>query len=162
MGWLSRLLHGRSWQEMKGLRLADPQWRLTGLDEPARFFASLSLLVPADAYLFFEGGSHPAPLRELIAGHSVALPHRPALGTIWPATPYFSVPATASLLEALAVGSASLPYPEVCHHLHVFAGERVLVSGYDAFGDPFFVAGEVPEARVAAFCDAAGGIYERI
>ena len=37
----------------------------------------------------------------------------------------------------------------------------MLVSGYDAFSDPFYVSGTVSEQNVREFCDLAGCTYER-
>jgi hypothetical protein len=162
MAWLARLLNARSRREMEGLVLAEHRWQIVGSEDPARLFASLVHLVPAAAYLFLEGGSHPPKLRGWLEAHDAAIVPRPALGTIWPAAPFFSVSIVPGPLDELAELTKSLASPEVCDHLHVVAGERMLVSGYDAFSDPFYVSGTVPEQNVREFCDLAGCTYERL
>ena len=159
MGWLSRLFGGRSRQELEGLELADRSWQLIGLTEPARAFQGLLQLDAPGTFLFLEGGQQPLELRHFLEAHSVTPASRPALGTIWPAASYVSVPLTAEVLEELVHLTEGLPYAQVCCHLHVFTEDKVLVSGHDAFSDPFYVSGEVPEQRLKEFCKAAGCTY---
>jgi hypothetical protein len=145
---------------MKGLVLDHPRWKVSGCTDPSRFFKALVLLVPSEAVIMLEGGVHPPLLRALLEEQNTLVHPRPALGTLWPAAPCFCVPATAEILERLAALSQSLPYPEVCEHLHVFTGERVLLSGYDAFADPFYLAGDLPEGAVRSFCTDAQCSYQ--
>jgi hypothetical protein len=108
-----------------------------------------------------EGGAYPRPVRAFLTSHSIDASPRPALGTYWPANPYFCIPIRSQVLQELAALTEALPSPEVCDHLHVFAGERVVLSGYDAFSDPFYVSGDVPEDALQRFCDDAGCRYQR-
>ena len=160
MSWLRRLLNARSRQEMAGLVLADPRWEVVGLTSPSRLFQALPQLIPADSLLFLEGGEHPPELQTFLEGQNVDVAPRPALGTLWPATPYFSIRGRPEVLHELASLVAPLPYPQVCHHLHVFLADRVLLSGHDAFSNPFYVSGDVPEARLKEFCATAGCAYQ--
>jgi hypothetical protein len=160
MGWLQRFLNARPRREMDGLRLLDPQWQVAGVTDPERFFSALLRLVSPDALLFLEGGAHPPRLRTFLEAQNVTVKHRPALGTMWPAAPYFCVRARPEVVEELVALVSSLAYPEVCEHLHVLMGDRVLVSGYDAFSDPFYVSGNVPEQKLQDFCATAGCSYK--
>jgi hypothetical protein len=145
---------------MHGLVLANPRWELLGCEDPSRFFSSLRHLAPEGAFLLVEGGAHSPPLRALLEQHRVSVEPRPALGTLWPAAPYFCVPTTEEVLERLARVTASCSYPEVCYHLHVFAGDRVLLSGYDAFSDPFYVSSDISEDAIKNFCADAACRYQ--
>jgi hypothetical protein len=157
--WLRRVINARSLQEMKGLVLDNPRWEVIGCTDPSRFFRALILLAPSDAIVMLEGGGHPTALRAFLEEQSTTADPRPALGTVWPAAPYFCVPARAEVLERLATLSQALPYREVCDHLHVFTGERVLLPGYDAFELPFYLAGDLPEDAVRSFCADAECSY---
>ncbi len=145
---------------MTGLVLEEPRWQVKGLKDPASFFASLQLLVPAGAYLFLEGGSHPAELRRWLEVHNVEIAPHPALGTVWPASRFYSVSLASETPMELAELTKDAARPEVCHHLHVYAGGQVLVSGYDAFSDPFYVSAAVTQERVEQFCAATRCRYE--
>jgi hypothetical protein len=159
LGLLSRLFGARSKQELEGLELPNPAWKLTGLTEPALAFQGLRHLVAPGRFLFLEGGQQPGELGEFLAEHRVALKSRPALGTIWPAASYVAVPLTQAVLEGLMRLTEGLPYSQVCWHMHVFSEDAVLVSGHDAFSDPFYVSGDVPEERLQEICKAAGCGY---
>jgi hypothetical protein len=58
--------------------------------------------------------------------------------------------------------TAALAEPEICHHLHVFSGENVLLQGHDAFGYNFYVSGLVPEQTLKDFCSAIGCGYRTV
>ncbi len=161
MGWLQRLLNARPRREMDGLRLPDPQWQVAGVTDPERFFSALLRLVSPDALLFLEGGAHPPRLRSFLEAQNVTVAWRPALGTLWPATPYFCVRVHPEVVDELVALVRSLSSPEVCDHLHVFMGDRILVSGYDAFSDPFYVSGDVSEQKLKEFCATASCSYKR-
>ena len=160
MTWLHRAFNARSRAEMAGLEQTDAAWQIVDCVVPASFFRSLPLLVGNDAVVQVEGGAHAEPLRLFLSRQAIECEPHAALGTVWPASSYFCIPATIPVLEELAALTASLPGPEVCDHLHVFVGPRVLVSGYDAFSDPFYISGVVPEGALADFCRSIGCRYE--
>jgi hypothetical protein len=66
------------------------------------------------------------------------------------------------VLADLARLTSSLPYPEICDHLHVFSGEDVLLEGHDAFAHTFFVSGLVQESRLKDLCAAIGCDYRTV
>jgi hypothetical protein len=162
MTWLRRVLGAMPTDEMAGITQREARWVLTSVPPDAsRFLSALPLLVPADAFVFLEGGARPEQLTLLLHERRVEVSPRPALGTVWPRHEFFAVPAKPTVLAELARCAQALPYPEVCDHLHVFRGEEVLLSGYDAFAQPFTLSATIPEERVNAFSAAIGCSYRR-
>jgi hypothetical protein len=148
--------------EMKGISLAAPVWIVSGVkDDVSRFLRALPILVSSDGFLFLEGGAYSDALRDFLKSETVEVSPRPALGTVWPRQGYAAIPATARVLGALAALSEGLPSSEVCTHLHVFRGEKVLLSGYDAFSGEFWLSADVPEEKVRSFAETIGGTYRR-
>ena len=146
---------------MRGLRLQGSSWKVSIVTDASALLRALPKLVPDDAILFLEGGTHPAPLRALFEEHRFHPALRPALGTIWPRQPTFALPTTQTFLQKLAQATASCPALEICTHLHVYRGEDVLVEGYDAFAQPFYVSQVVPEHQVRDFCAELGVSWSR-
>src|SRR5687767_9268922 len=162
MGWLRRALGAVPADEMKGISLATPVWALSQVrDDASQFLRALPSLVPSDALLFLEGDVYSEQVRDFLTRETVMASPRPALGTIWPRQAYTAIPATPQVLEALAALSESLPSIEICTHLHVFRGEKFLLSGYDAFTSEFWLSGDLPEDKVRRFSEAVGGTYRR-
>lgn len=153
MGWLRRLFDAVSEEEMKGLRLTGPSWEVSwNLADPSAFFRALPKLVPDDAILFLEGGAHPPRLAAFLQERQLWPALRPALGTIWPRQPTVALPTTTGFLSALAEQTDGCAVPEICSHLHVYRGEQVLLEGYDAFNNAFYVSQVLPEGRLRDFC----------
>jgi hypothetical protein len=163
MTWLRQLFGAMSNDEMAGISLAVAQWEVQPSgDTASAFFAALPLLVPDTSLLFLEGGSHPSGLRRYLETHAIHPPRRPALGTLWPRHSFFTLPASPDVLTTLVRLTQTLPYPEVCDHLHVFLGEEVLLEGHDAFSQPFLVSRSVPEAKVEQFCAKLGWQWQAV
>jgi hypothetical protein len=145
---------------MDGISLESPGWVLAHVpDNASRFIRALPTLATTDSFLFLEGGTWPEPLRAFLEQAQVEVMPKPALGTLWPRHTYCSLPAAAAVLEGLASLAEGLSHGEVCDHLHVFRGDRVLLSGYDAFDDEFWLAADVPEQSVRTFSEAVGCTY---
>ena len=162
MSWLRRLIGAMPADEIEGISLTSPGWALPSVaDDASRFLRAIPRLVFSNAFVFLEGGSHPVRLRRLLQQRTVQVSPRPALGTLWPRQACFVVPAEPAILEEVATFAEGLPYPEVCDHLHVFSGEQVLLSGYDAFAQPFTLSAAVSEDAVRAFSAAVGCTYRR-
>jgi len=145
---------------MAGLRLSTPSWEISNtVRDVSVFLRALSKLVPDDAILFLEGGGHPPVLRTLLEENRFRPALRPALGTIWPRQPTFALPTTEAFLNKLAEVAEFCAVPEVCTHLHVYRGEEVLLEGYDAFTQPFYVSRLVSEEHLREFCAELGASW---
>lgn len=75
-----------------------------------------------------------------------------ALGTVWPRGTVFHVPASRTVVAALAAVCEHCAYPEICDHLHVYDNDSVLLQWYDAFSQPLWVSKRVSGGAMEAFC----------
>ena len=152
MGFLARLFGAVPKDHLQGATLgAERAWSVTGITDPATFFRGLPHLVPPGSVLYLEGvysdaiidylRQHPAEHRLKVAG-----------GTIWPKPQCFHTPITEQTALDLARLSQGCAAPEVCAHLHVYRGDEVLASWYDAFSDPLRISTSIPEYRIQEFC----------
>jgi hypothetical protein len=160
MGWMSRLFRSMSRQEMDGIRLLRPYCTISPPSNPSRFLGALDILAPQGAHLFLEGGSHPSHLRDYLEAHDQHVTPRPALGTLWPRHKWFILSVERAVLSDLARLTATLPYPEICDHLHVFREDQVLLEGHDAFTQEFLLSEAIAANQIEAFCAAAGCTYQ--
>jgi hypothetical protein len=115
--------------------------------------------VPAGSVLYLEGVSADSIidyLRQRPAEHHLKI----AGGTIWPKPQCFHTPITEHTARELARLSQSCAAPEVCAHLHVYRGDQVLASWYDAFSGPLRVAASIPEHEIQEFCRDLQCTYE--
>ena len=136
-------------------------WEIAGIRDGEKFFRSLAALLPTPATLVLEGTSIAPDVRRLL--ESAAIPprrHVPA-GTVLPRPATYHVPASASLLTALADLAAEHAEPELCDHFHAYDDGRWLLRWYDAFGQPMQVDGTISEDSVRGLCHALGATYER-
>jgi hypothetical protein len=159
--FVSHLLGVVPREEREGIRIEDPCWEVAGehVDQSA-FFRGLSKLVGGDAILFLEGGPHPTRVRRFLEDNAVPARARVALGTIWPRRTTSHLPTTSAVLYQLADLAEHCASPELCDHLHVYYGEKVLLQWYDAFADPFYVSKEVPLRLLQQFCAELGVWYK--
>ena len=160
MGFLARLFRAAPKDHLQGASLgAERAWSVTQITDHAAFLRALPHLVPPGSVLYLEGvysdaiidylRRHPAEHRLKIAG-----------GTIWPKPQCFHLPITEETALNLGGLSQSCAAPEVCAHLHVYRGDQVLASWYDAFTDPLRVSASIPENRIQEFCHDLKCTYE--
>jgi len=71
------------------------------------------------------------------------------------------VPASAQVLQKLADHADRCAYPELCTHLHVLAGGKVVLEWHDAFSAPCCISKELPAEGVKAFCAELGTSVKR-
>ena len=71
-------------------------------------------------------------------------------GTWWPRPERRYVPLTGEILDSLLAFSAVHADPEVCGHLAVTRGGRVILTAYDAGDGNVYVAADLPADQLAA------------
>lgn len=71
----------------------------------------------------------------------------------------FFMPITGESAQGLARLSEHLADPEVCDHLRVYDGNRLILSWHDVPFDPVYFGSEVAEARVKRFSASLGCRY---
>lgn len=56
-------------------------------------------------------------------------------------------------MAELAEFASNVAAPEICDHLHAYAGSRALLIWYDAFHDaPLYLSQDIEEESVRALC----------
>ncbi len=153
MGLLAKLFGAVPRSEMDGIRLdmARLFWEISGETDFPSLFAALADLLPEGCVLYFERGSPSGDLEEFLQRHRIPERAHIAYGTIWPRPSTFHVPASAELLTRLADLTRSIAYPELAIHFHAYTDQAVLLEWHDAFTQPMFISGELPEYRVRVF-----------
>ena len=68
----------------------------------------------------------------------------------------FYMPITEENLRGLAALSERYAEPEVCSHLRVYQGDRIILSWHDLPSDPFYVVIEIGEDVLRRFCEILG------
>jgi hypothetical protein len=138
-------------------------WRVSIATSFPSFLNALPALVPTGAVLYIEsGGSPPKDILSLLKQLSTREHIKIPAGTLFPRPSIYTVPVTRSNMQKLAAKAGQYPTPAGALHLHVYLGTEMLLSSYDAFLDPFYISLNVPEERVAAFCDSLACSYERV
>jgi hypothetical protein len=115
----------------------------------ARLVRAIGAL-PSGSVLCLEGGTHPAPLKAFLSEHHVPHEQRTIGGTIWPRPETYCLVVNSSTIEKLAQFVDRLAAPEVCDHLAVFQGERLLLSAYDVPDDAIQLSRDLPVDTLAA------------
>jgi hypothetical protein len=131
----------------------DHSWQLPAPARPDRVAEALGALLPTGAVIVLESSSIDQEVQQSFHDYVVpaTLVIRP--GILWPRSQMLHVSATADALGVLADLITGLPAPQVCSHMYAYAGGDLLLQWTDVFDDPIFVAGTMPEATVARFCD---------
>jgi hypothetical protein len=138
-----------------------PGWVLAGIRDAESFFRSLHRLVPPAACLVLEGTSIAPDVSQLLQSTAIAPRRSIPAGTILPSPTTYHVPASASLLTALADLAAKHAGPELCDHLHLYDDRRGILQWYDAFELPMLVDDSIPEDDIRRLCEVLRATYRR-
>lgn len=87
---------------------------------------------------------------------------RIAVGTIWPRPDVHHTPATEENLNEFTafLESGGIQYSWL--RVHVHGRDLMLLSWYDTFDHPIYVAGSVDESAVAEFCQHTNCEYTQV
>jgi len=166
MGWWARLFGREGKRSRERTPTASwqrgPCWKLSPLDNLVPFLRALPTLFPEGCVLYLEDGRRPRDVREFLEARTAPDARRIAPGTLLPRPTVYRMPLTRENVDGLAALAEHHAFPELACHVHVYSGERVLLLWYDACADPIYVAREVPEERVRAFCAEVGIPYEEV
>jgi len=121
-----------------------------------RVAEALRALLPTVAVILLESSSIDHEVEQGVHDHIVpaTLVIRP--GISWPRSQMLHVMVTPEALGVLGDLITGLPAPQICSHMYAYSSGDLLLEWTDVFDDPIFVAGSMPEATVAKFCDILG------
>lgn len=81
----------------------------------------LTVLLPKDSILYFEGISIAKDIKLYLQVNSISPNFELPKGTIWPRSAIFHVPINAAFIEGLAAMADNHAEPEICDHLQAYA-----------------------------------------
>jgi hypothetical protein len=149
-------------KQLEGIALGEnTHWVVTSVRDASLFFANLSVILPKDSVLYFEGTAIVPDISKFLKVHPAPAVSKVMGGTIWPQPEIFHTPFSPEIsnrLIELAVSHASV---EICDHFHAYKDGSMLLQWFDAWtDDPIGLSREITEAAVAAFCKATGSTFE--
>lgn len=158
MNWLRKLLCITPKEEVQGITLdiSKPYYEIRGKTDFPKLFGALSILLPQDAILYFEGGYYKGKSLAFFQRYAIEEQCHVAVGILWPRPEYFHVPATHEILLELSKLSGAIAEPELAIHFHAYRQGTVLLQWHDAFSDPMFISSTIPEEIVQAFAASLG------
>lgn len=138
-------------------------FQVTAPKDHVAFVTKLSLLLPENATLYFEGVSIRREVATFLSAYESPCRLKIAPGTVWPAPRIYHVEFTSEVIKQLAGFLASLNPNEICDHFHAYLEEEVLFQWHDAFGnDPLLLSSRISEAKIREFCSKLGCRYEKM
>lgn len=145
-----------------GIDLDTPfRWVVEGIDQPDPFMRHLSSLLPADAILYFEGGSIARDISEFYESHRANNAVAIVRDTIFPVPDIYHVAFSPDVVARLGEFATARPPQELCDHIKAYRGESLLFTFHDAFAGNLLIAEHVTESVVAEFCQRLGVSYNR-
>jgi len=150
-------LHGMIARQGNAIDFATPsRWVVEGIHQPEPFTASLSLLLPDRAILYFEGCSIAPEVTSLYERYRAANPAKVMRDTFVPVPATYHVIYSPSFIASLAGLLTTHALPEFIDHFKAYRDESLLFSFHDAFAGELLVSEDIPEKTVAEFCRRLG------
>ncbi|HWD18024.1 MAG TPA: hypothetical protein VHB20_01995 [Verrucomicrobiae bacterium] len=136
------------------------RWVVVDLRDPIAFFRHLSLLIPPDSILCFEGCAVASETGELYRGYAAENPARVTPDIIWPKPQSFHTVVLSDFLDRLGAQLEQRAASECFDHLKAYRGKSLLFHFHDAFDcSPLLVADSVAESSLSAFAAALHASY---
>jgi hypothetical protein len=110
--------------------------------------AAIDELMPEGAVLYVEGTNIAPDVARLLEAHPAEESRPVVRGTIWPRPRAYHLPIAGSNVGRLRSLAESHAEPEICDHLVVYSGDRVLLSAYDAGSSHAYVSADLPPETV--------------
>ncbi len=138
-----------------------PGWKVTCTEDFPLFLRAILDMAPCGSVLYLEsGGLPPNDVKTYLEARSAQGTFKIPGGTLLPTPKVFHMPLTRDNVDGLADLMHQYPTPIGSVHIHVYKDDTVLLVSYDAFLDPFWIAGTIPEEKVKRLCQALGTDYE--
>jgi hypothetical protein len=125
--------------------------RVSDLDS---LLAGIEHVLPRCAVMFIEGTSITPDSRKILAERSIEPERDDLWGTVWPRSEGFDLPVTDDNLHGLRELAGSRPACEICDHVTVYSGDRILLVAHDV-GSEVLVNRELPAEAVRRFREFA-------
>ena len=134
-----------------------PCWEISPPDL-TEFISQLGSFVSPESVLCLEGGNA-ADVERYLQARPGPIENEIDQGFLKMRSKVFFMPVTRENLRGLRDLTEVHAEPEVCDHLRVYEGEKIILSWHDLPFDPIYVASEIDEAALGKFCKALGCGY---
>ena len=125
----------------------------------ASLLAGIDQALPRPAVMFIEGTSIASEPRVFLDRRSIEPEPDDLWGTVWPRSEGFDVPLTDENLRDLAELASRHPEHEICDHITVYRGDRVILVAHDV-GSEVLLDRELPDTVIELFQQVAGARSE--
>ena len=142
-----------------GITIDTPQhWTTEEIsgEHVAKFFGAISILLPPDSILYFEGTSIAPAVAEFYLAHRAGNAICVARDTIFPVPDVYHVSFSPTVTSGLIELAARHELAQMFDHLKGYKGESLLFSFHDAFCGWFTISQRVPSESVTKFAEALG------
>jgi len=138
------------------------RWVIEELKDPVAFFRHLSVLIPGDSTLYFEGCGIIPDVTQFYERNRASNAVCVVRDTIFPVPDIFHVSMAPTVIESLVDLLSRHPVDVCFNHVKAYRGEKLLFAFHDAFdGSCFLVSDRISEESVRAFSSSLGGVYRR-
>ena len=138
------------------------RWVIEGLKDPAAFFRQLSVLIPWDSTLYFEGCDIVPEVAQFYERNRAANAICVVRDTIWPVPDIYHAAMTPAVIEQLAGFLSRYTVAEFFNHVKAYREGKLLFAFHDAFdGSLFLVSDRISEANIRAFANSLGSTFRR-
>lgn len=137
-------------------------WVVEGLTDPISFFRHLTVLIPSDSILYFEGGEIVPEVAQFFQRNRANNATSVVRDTIFPVPEMFHVSLSDEVLKGLIDLLQRHPLEACFHHVKAYREEKLLFTFHDAFdGSDLLVADRIPEESLTAFTSTLGATHRR-
>lgn len=133
-------------------------WEVSDPKDFSSLFRGFVDFLPEGSIMRFEGAAS-GELTGFYEEHAIPERLPIPIGTIWPKSEIYNLPATKEILQELSELAEGVPPDLVAIHFHVYTEKGVLIDGYDAFSDPLYVSKQFSEEAMKSFCNTFSGKY---
>jgi hypothetical protein len=137
------------------------RWAVSGINKPEPFFKNLSVLLPSDSILYFEGCSISSDVAAFYEANETSNSVPVVPDTIFPISERFHVSFSQDVLIKLCELAASRRTNELFDHVKAYQGRTLLLHFHDAFENIFLISDKISEPAVTEFSNRLGGSYRR-
>ena len=139
----------------------EPFWEVSCCNDIPAFFRALTKLCPNQSIFYIEG----IPSKEIenyLTAQKSTTQKNIKRGTLWPRTNQFHVLLTQENLEGLAKLSEKITPLDVAFHLHIYTGDKMVLSWNDCFTtDTFIISKDIPESNTKDFSNSLNLTYKK-
>jgi hypothetical protein len=148
--------------EHSGLQLdTEFFWIVSGIKDPVRFFQNLSLLLPPNGVLYFEGCAIASDVAAFYEHNATPTRTAVARDTICPVPQCFHVTHSPHFVKQLCEQAEQRAVPELFDHVKGYDRQALVFHFHDAFDNDLLIADRVAETNVREFCIRLNATYAK-